>query len=106
MRLAGIFPLMWLYEDVPFQTGLPGNAVSCVCVCVCVLLLCDLSGILINLVNERQAAFCVCVLGCGRDCCLLHRSRFQLDRDGRCSDSGAGISVELWRKLEIFTFEK
>lgn len=92
MRLAGIFPLMWLslYEDVPFQTGLPGNGVSCVCVWE--LLLCDLSGILINLVNEHQTAFCVCVFGCDHDCCLLHRLRFQLDRDGWCSDSGVGIS--------------
>lgn len=88
MQLAGILPLMWLsvYEDVPFQTVWPGNGVSCtrrgVCVCVC-----DLSGILINFVNEHRRAFCVCVLACDCDCFLLRRTRLQLDRDVPIKDT-------------------
>jgi len=37
----------------------------CVCVCVCVFELSvrDLSGILINLVNELPVEFCICVFG-------------------------------------------
>lgn len=33
-----------------------------VCVCVFELSVCDLSGILINLVNEHHADLCVCVI--------------------------------------------
>lgn len=57
---AGVFALdvaAGLWRMFHFK-GL--GTVSAVYGCVCV---CDLSGILINLVNEHQAAFCVCVVG-------------------------------------------
>lgn len=68
MRLAGILPSMWLsaHDDVPFQRDRPGNGVSCtqkgLGMCVFELFVCDLSGILINLVNEHHADLCVCVI--------------------------------------------
>lgn len=67
------------------QSGL-GTA-SAVCVCVFELCVCDLSGILINFVNEHRRAFCVCVLACDCDCFLLRRTRLQLDRDVPIKDT-------------------
>lgn len=57
-----------------------------VCVCVFELFVWDLSEILINLVNEHRTAFCVCVFACDCNCCPLRHMRFQLNRDGCCSD--------------------